>query len=686
MGKYYSDCCFKHFIEPNISDKLLIFLSRLIFTITFIIFLFSTFVFGQQKTLGLTKNISGGLEDGYVLFAPMFSKTTYLIDKCGKKVHSWESDYIPGLSAYILPDGSLLRTGRTQDTFFDAGGKGGIIEKIDWEGNVIWSYILSNDSLIMHHDIYPMENGNILVVAWHGISKSRATAKGRIKETINMSKLWSESILEIKPTGKSGGQIVWQWNLVDHIIQDVNFSKPDYNVISNHPELMNINFDPNPFLDWIHINSIDYNKSLNQILISCHNTSEIWIIDHSTSTAEAASHSGGKYGKGGDLLYRWGNPQAYNKGTSSNQRFFYQHNAQFITDGYKDGGDIMVFNNGLGRVPSYSSVEIIKPPTSGVGVYSQSFPFGPTTQKWIYKDSIPVKFYSNLFSGASRLSNGNTLICDGVAGRFFEINSQNKTVWEYKNPVAANDEILEDGNVGGSSVFRCTFYNRAYSGFNGKTLTPMGPIEKKSYNYSCPFVAVDNVLPYPIKLMPANREKKVSVNTVTEIFFNERVFKGNIGNIKLYENSLLKYKIPIESAQILVTGNNVSVILDYHFENNKQIQISIDKGCFKDSSGNEMLALDSADWGFTIGSETKLDDIVKNRLKGIYPNPTNGKIRIPYETNEPKVEIINNVGQVLKLVISNKTNRELEVDMSDYSNGLYSILVNNQFIQTLIKE
>jgi hypothetical protein len=37
----------------------------------------------------------------------------------------------------------------------------------------------------------------------------------------------------------------------------------------------------------------------------------LWVIDHQTTTAQAASHTGGRYNKGGDLLYRWGNPQTY---------------------------------------------------------------------------------------------------------------------------------------------------------------------------------------------------------------------------------------------------------------------------------------------------------------------------------------------------------------------------------------
>src|SRR5690606_15913622 len=105
-------------------------------------------------------------------------------------------------------------------------------------------------------------------------------------------------------------------------------------------------------------NAIDYNPQLDQIMISTREFSELWIIDHSTTTAEAAGHTGGRSGKGGDILYRYGNPAAYNRGTRADQKFFYQHDAQWIEPGLPGAGNILVFNNGWNRVDgsSFSSV------------------------------------------------------------------------------------------------------------------------------------------------------------------------------------------------------------------------------------------------------------------------------------------------------------------------------------------
>ena len=132
-------------------------------------------------------------------------------------------------------------------------------------------------------------------------------------------------------------KIIWEWNLWDHLVQDFDSTKNNFGIIENHPELLNINYyNGNGKKDWMHCNSIDYNESLQQIVIGSRSMSEFYIIDHSTTTTQASSSSGGIYGRGGDFLYRWGNPQVYNKGNSSNRRLFGQHDVQWIEDGLAD--------------------------------------------------------------------------------------------------------------------------------------------------------------------------------------------------------------------------------------------------------------------------------------------------------------------------------------------------------------
>lgn len=433
----------------------------------------------QAQTVGLMQHDAGTLDDGYVLFAPILSTTTYLIDKCGKQVKSWPSTYRPGQSCYILPDGTLLRSGNTNNTTFNAGGKGGIIQKIDWDGNITWSYTISSTSECQHHDVKALPNGNILAIVWEAKTNTEAIAQGRNPSLIPTT-VWSEKIIEIQPVGATGGNIVWEWHVWDHLIQDYDLTKPNYGTISTNPQLINLNFSASATnSDWIHLNSIDYNPALDQIVLSSHEFDEIWIIDHSTTSAQAASHTGGNSGKGGDLLYRWGNPRAYNNGTVADQKFFGQHNAHWIENGLPYQNQIMIFNNGNGRTGgNYSTVEIINPPVSGFN-YTSTLPYAPSTFSWTYNTGNPNSIYASNISGAQQLSNGNVLLCEGPTGTFREVNTSGTTLWKYVNP--ANSGIIAQGNTPTQNlVFRCTYYPINYSGFSGKTLTTGSTIESSN--------------------------------------------------------------------------------------------------------------------------------------------------------------------------------------------------------------
>jgi hypothetical protein len=424
-------------------------------------------------TIGLTQHNSGSLDNGYVLFAPITSNNTYLIDKCGKQVKTWTSAYRPGQSVYLLPDGNLLRTGKTNNVNFTAGGNGGIVEKIDWNGDVIWSYTISDATKCQHHDIKPMPNGNVLVIAWEKKTVAEATAQGR-NPALTAASVWSEQILELQPVGTNSANIVWEWHLWDHLVQDFDATKLNYGGILTNPQLVNLNYKAtNTEQDWIHLNSVDYNPDLDQILLSSHSFGEVWIIDHSTTAAQAASHNGGNSGKGGDLLYRWGNPPAYNRtgGGASERKLWGQHNAYWIPAGYPNEHNIMIFNNGNGRIEgNYSSVDVITPPVNGYN-YDAALPYAPSTLTWSYLDAIPTNFYAANISGSQQLSNGNVLICQGPSGKFFEVNPAGSTVWKYTNPVTQSGVLAQGVTPSQNLVFRCSFYAADYSGFAGHTLT-----------------------------------------------------------------------------------------------------------------------------------------------------------------------------------------------------------------------
>ena len=474
-----------------------------------------------QQTVGLFTDSTGNL-DGYVLFDPVASDTTYLIDKCGKLIHTWGCTHRAGLSAYLLPDGNLLRCGTHAGNHFNGGGKGGFIQKIAWNSNLLWSYTIYDSLQCQHHDVCQLPNGNVLAIVWEAHTKTDAINNGRIPTQVTDT-MWSEKIIEIQPIGLNGGNIVWQWHAWDHLVQHYDATKLNYDSVQLHHELINLNYNTSSTIpDWLHINSVFYDTVYDQIILSSFQFSEVWVIDHGTTTVQAASHSGGHYGKGGDLLYRWGNPAAYGLGDISTEKFFNQHNANIIPYGFRDERKILVFNNGNQRPGgNYSTVEVFQPPIDSLGNYDTTIiPFMPSSSSWIYTASVPTSLYSQNMGGAQRLSNGNTLICDADYGIFFEIDTNNNTVWKYICPVNGSGRITQGNTPLANNSFRCTLYEPAYSGFIGHTLTPGNPIEINPLNYVCSMLTSNNGLSDNKSILniypnPANDETNIIISGIS---------------------------------------------------------------------------------------------------------------------------------------------------------------------------
>ena len=246
----------------------MVYLSKIVFPV---FFLLSALVLSGQSnnTIG-TISVSDNVADGYTLFAPGSSNITYLIDNCGNQINSWESDRTPGLSAYLLPNGNLVRTRRESQSFgFYAGGVGGGIEIFDWDGNKIWDFTLANPQNILHHDIAPMPNGNILAIAYELVTKEEVLALGRDLDKTPEGGLWIDKIIEIKPLDNNDLEIVWEWSSIDHIIQDSNASLPNFGSASGNPGKLDFNYVPlqNSGSDWMHSNAIDYNPELDQVCL-----------------------------------------------------------------------------------------------------------------------------------------------------------------------------------------------------------------------------------------------------------------------------------------------------------------------------------------------------------------------------------------------------------------------------------
>ncbi len=368
--------------------------------------------------------------DGPTLISPLGSNSSYLIDLDGTTLATWGGSCTPAAIAYLLEDGSVLRPCRDPGGSFQTGGSGGRIQWIDGDDNLIWDYLFSDSDHQQHHDIEPLPNGNVLLLAWELKTQAEAVAAGRQSSN---GEIWPTLIVEVQPDGASGGNIVWEWHLWDHLVQEADPTASNYAVVADHPELLDINQGNVSNGDWVHANAIDYSSELDQIVFSSRTMSEIYVIDHSTTTAEASGHSGGNSGLGGDILYRWGNPQVYGRGNSGDQYFFGQHGVIWIDSGLPGEANLLVFNNGDRPGPNndFSSVDEIVPPIDASNHYqiAAGEPFGPTATVWTYSD--PGTFYADHIGGAYRLPNGNTLICEGTTGTIFEVTDNGSTVWTY---------------------------------------------------------------------------------------------------------------------------------------------------------------------------------------------------------------------------------------------------------------
>ncbi|NLX25613.1 MAG: hypothetical protein GXY61_06590 [Lentisphaerae bacterium] len=465
-------------------------------------------VAGAQDQTGEAKAFNG-----YTLFSTLNGTTTYLIDMNGDVVHTWDLDSAAAFSTYFLDNGHLLRSaskgggmgfgmggfGGGQRGAAEGGppggiGAGGKIQEIDWDGNVVWEYEYSTDTQVPHHDIERMPNGNILLVCWDAKSGEEAIAAGRNPE-YQTGELHPDAIVEIKPVGDNQWEVVWEWRVWDHLVQDFDAEKPNYGDVSAHPELIDINYSESwadapaqgagqgnqggargfggggafggmgggmmggggrmATSDWTHLNAIDYNEELDLIVVSSYTFSEFWVIDHSTTKEEAKGHSGGKHGKGGDLVYRWGNPAAYKQGTNDDQTLFCPHDIQWIADGLPGEGHMLIFNNGPNRQDGqYSSVEEFILPLDEEGRFTmEEKTFAAVTPVWKYVDpNDKTSFYGTNISGAQRLPNGNTLICEGPKGHLFEVTPDAKTVWEYTSSVSGGTAGGGFGGMGGGRM------------------------------------------------------------------------------------------------------------------------------------------------------------------------------------------------------------------------------------------
>ena len=327
---------------------------------------------------------------GVTLFSPLFQKTTYLIDLNGNILKQWQLEGIPGAYAKLIPNGNLLVAVHTSEGPDGVQAKGGKIQEIDLNGNIVWEYIDHNQ----HHDFQRLENGNTIYLGWKLLSKDVSKRiKGGLPKTEGKNGIYGDYIREIDPTGKT----VWEWHADEHL------------EIEKYPLSPMV-----PRHEWAHPNSIFVQKN-GDIMVSWRNNNLIAVIDRNS----------------GKFVFEW---MDYDLG--------HQHDFQQL-----ENDNYMVFIN----VGKFDGTQI---PGSKI------LEFNPSTKEtvWEYVDSTGYTFSSPFISGAQRLENGNTLICEGLWGRIFEVTNEKEIVWEYISPFfVPNDPEL---NWRGSNhLFRAYRYS-----------------------------------------------------------------------------------------------------------------------------------------------------------------------------------------------------------------------------------
>ena len=382
------------------------------------------------------------VNDGLVLISDFTTESVVLIDIDNNIVNSWEVNDYNLLNSYLTPDSILVTISKLNNL--------PVLQKYDWDGLLLWTFILEEGECIIHHEQVILPNGNILAIC-----KETIIAEENIYFNENIV---IDKIIEIEPLDNDQANIIWEWRFYDHLIQNYDPNMLNYGIISENPQLFNINAY-NLLGDFTHLNCVDFNAELNQIVFSSRTLNEVFIIDHSTTTEEAKSHIGGIYGKGGDFLYRWGNPINYNRGDFGDQKLHAPHADNWINSDYPGGGNILLFDNEYDV--SISAIIEFQPPILSNGLYSldANEPFEPNEYTWINHSS---NYYSLSHSGAFRMPNGNTLITIFGVPPLYEINiieiDENGSLqWEYlgsfitfrasKYPLSYFNSMVQIGDI-----------------------------------------------------------------------------------------------------------------------------------------------------------------------------------------------------------------------------------------------
>ena len=257
---------------------------------------------------------------------------------------------------------------------------------------------------MQHHDFRRKTNGNTVYVAWTKQTDPKVIKliPGGIEGTEKDGAIYTDVIREIDVTGK----VVWEWD----VLKDMNMEK--------------FPLDPTVFRrEYAHANTIATCPN-DDVIINWRFNNTMAMIDHKTKKI------------------KW---------SLNNSEYGQHHDVQML-----ENGNILFFANG-------ADVHIHGPETG-----SQVVEVDPATNKevWCYYGSPRRSFFSWFISGCQRLSSGNTLICEGLWGRLFEVTPEKEIVWEYVSPFFVDYD--HPAYTGTNVIFRCFRYAPNSSQIGGR--------------------------------------------------------------------------------------------------------------------------------------------------------------------------------------------------------------------------
>lgn len=327
---------------------------------------------GKRAGAGLRAYDAERACPGFTLFAPITGDgAVYLLDIVGNVAHSWQMPYPPGLYGYLTPDGMLLYNGKVKEE------SDRFISGQPWKGGAVleadWNGAIRWEIRHPdhHHDAIKLRNGNVLLLCLAAPPPDLVPRiQGGIAGSEHTGDIHADYLVEMTTTGET----MWEWRSWEHL----------------DPATDRIMAEQERRHEWTHGNAVVELPDGN-IMVSFRNLSTVIVIDRAT----------------GEIIWRLGAPTIVN-----------QHAPTPLPN-----GNLLVFDNGTHRpdtpLPFSRVIEVAMATKEIV---------------WSYQARPPIDFWSPYISNATRLPNGNTLICEGNFGRLFEVMPDGTLVWEYINP------------------------------------------------------------------------------------------------------------------------------------------------------------------------------------------------------------------------------------------------------------